>query len=168
MMLTGRVTEPQADALKAWAEKAGLPLYQATVRALELGIAALAEPQSGEPVQAAPASLDSEAIEALRASIEKMIERHDAQADMLSQIVMRADLNDRLTQRALYAAGAAYAAALAGPRSRATRTGYSRASSPRCRKGMTCNEHDTADFRRADSATRIADKPYQLSSTKRD
>ena len=101
MMLTGRVTEPQADALKAWAEKAGLPLYQATVRALELGIAALAEPQSGEPVQAAPASLDSEAIEALRASIEKMIERHDAQADMLSQIVMRADLNDRLTQRAL-------------------------------------------------------------------
>ena len=109
MMLTGRVTEPQADALKAWAEKAGLPLYQATVRALELGIAALAEPQSGEPVQAAPA------IEALRASIEKMIERHDAQADMLSQIVMRADLNDRLTQRALYAAGAAYAAALAGP-----------------------------------------------------
>ena len=115
MMLTGRVTEPQADALKAYAESVGLPLYQATVRALELGIAALAEPQSGEPVQAAPASLDSEAIEALRASIESMIERHDAQADMLSQIVMRADLNDRLTQRALYAAGAAYAAALAGP-----------------------------------------------------
>ena len=119
VMLTGRVTEPQADALKAWAEDAGLPLYQATVRALELGIAALAEPHSsngnGEPVQAAPASLDSEAIEALRTSIEKMIERHEAQADMLSQIVMRADLSDRLTQRALYAAGAAYAAALAGP-----------------------------------------------------
>lgn len=114
-MLTGRVTEPQADALKAWAEDAGLPLYQATVRALELGIAALAEPQSGEPVQAAPTSLDSEAIESLRASIENMIERHDAQTDMLSQIVMRANLSDRLTQRALYAAGAAYAAALAGP-----------------------------------------------------
>lgn len=114
-MLTGRVTEPQADALKAYAESAGLPLYQATVRALELGIAALAGPESGEPVQAAPASLDSQAIEALRASIERMIERHEAQADMLSQIVMRADLSDRLTQRALYAAGAAYAAALAGP-----------------------------------------------------
>ena len=114
-MLTGRVTEPQADALKAYAESAGLPLYQATVRALELGIAALAEPQSGEPVQAAPASLDSEAIESLRASIEKMIARHEAQGDMLSQLAMRADLSDRLTQRALYAAGAAYAAALAGP-----------------------------------------------------
>lgn len=115
VMLTGRVTEPQADALKAYAESAGLPLYQATVRALELGIAALAEPQDGEPVQAAPASLDSDAIESLRASIEKMIERHETQDDMLSQIVMRADLSDRLTQRALYAAGAAYAAALAGP-----------------------------------------------------
>ena len=115
VMLTGRVTEPQADALKAYAESAGLPLYQATVRALELGIAALAEPRDGEPVQTAPASLDSEMIEGLRASIESMIERHEAQADMLSQIVMRADLSDRLTQRVLYAAGAAYAAALAGP-----------------------------------------------------
>ncbi|WP_239807056.1 hypothetical protein [Croceicoccus hydrothermalis] len=114
-MLTGRVTEPQADALKAYAENAGLPLYQATVRALELGIAALAGPQDGEPVQAASASLDSDTIEGLRLSIENMIERHEAQADMLSQIVMRADLSDRLTQRALYAAGAAYAAALAGP-----------------------------------------------------
>lgn len=119
VMLSGRVTQPQADALQAWADEAGLPLYQATVRALELGIAALSGPSntsgSSSPVQTAPASLDSAAIESLRSLIESMAARSEAQSDMLSQLAMRADLSDRLTQRALFAAGAAYAASLAGP-----------------------------------------------------
>jgi hypothetical protein len=101
VMLTGRVTDAQAAALKSYAADVGLPVYQATVRALELGIAILVGGRGAEPAQAAPASVSAGEIDALREAI-----------DRLSQ---RAELSDRLTQRTLYAAGAAYAAALAGP-----------------------------------------------------
>lgn len=101
VMLTGRVTEPQAAALRGYAEEAGLPLYQATVRALELGIAALVGARDFEPVQTAPASLTDDGNGELREAIERL--------------ALRVELSDRVIQRTLYAAGAAYAAALAGP-----------------------------------------------------
>lgn len=101
VMLTARVTDAQAAALKSYAAEVGLPLYQATVRALELGIAALVGGRGAEPVQSAPAGLPVGEIEALREAVERL--------------TVRAELTDRLTQRTLYAAGAAYAAALAGP-----------------------------------------------------
>ncbi|WP_128082139.1 hypothetical protein [Sphingomonas sp. Ant20] len=90
-MLTGRVTDAQAAALKSYAADVGLPVYQATVRALELGIATLVGGRGAEPAQAAPASVSAGEIDALREAI-----------DRLSQ---RAELSDRLTQRTLYAAG---------------------------------------------------------------
>lgn len=104
VMLTARVTDTQAAALKSYAADVGLPLYQATVRALELGIAALVggrgvEPARHDPIPAASAQTGE--IEALR--------------DAVDRLTVRAELTDRLTQRTLFAAGAAYAAALAGP-----------------------------------------------------
>lgn len=104
VMLTARVTDTQAAALKGYAAEVGLPLYQATVRALELGIAALvggrgAELARHDPI--APAGISASEIDALREAVERL--------------TVRAELTDRLTQRSLYAAGAAYAAALAGP-----------------------------------------------------
>lgn len=102
VMLTARVTDTQAAALKSYAADVGLPLYQATVRALELGIAALVGGRGAEPVKHAPAaSVSAGEVEALR--------------DAVGRLTVRAELTDRLTQRTLYAAGAAYAAALAGP-----------------------------------------------------
>ncbi len=104
VMLTARVTDTQAAALKSYAADVGLPLYQATVRALELGIAALVGGRGAEPVRhdtAPPASVSVGEVEALREAVERL--------------TVRAELADRLTQRTLYAAGAAYAAALAGP-----------------------------------------------------
>lgn len=100
--MTARVTEAQATALKTWATDAGLPPYQATVRALEIGIAALVGGKAPVPERAAetkpdPASADE--LAALRAAIEELTDR--------------AALTDRLVQRTLFASGAAYAAALA-------------------------------------------------------
>ena len=100
VMLTGRVTEAQAAALRAHAEAVGLPMYQATVRALELGIAALTGGR--EP----PAPAVDRAI--AQASIMEEVR------SMMDRLATRAELSDRLVQRTLYAAGAAYAAALAG------------------------------------------------------
>lgn len=104
VMLTARVTDTQAAALKSYAADVGLPLYQATVRALELGIAALVGGRGAEPArhdQTPPAGVSASEIEALREAVERL--------------AVRAELADRLTQRTLYAAGAAYAAAMAGP-----------------------------------------------------
>ncbi len=101
VMLTGRVTDTQAAALKSYATEVGLPLYQATVRALELGIATLIGGRGAEPDRAVPAGVSVGEIEALREAVDRLTQR--------------CELSDRLTQRALYAAGAAYAAALAGP-----------------------------------------------------
>ena len=104
VMLTARVTDTQAAALKGYAAEVGLPLYQATVRALELGIAALVGGRGAEPAKADPgtaAGVPAGEVEALREALERL--------------TVRAELTDRLTQRTLYAAGAAYAAALAGP-----------------------------------------------------
>ena len=104
VMLTARVTDSQAAALKSYAAEVGLPLYQATVRALELGIAALVGGRGAEPARHDPtpaASAQTGEIEALREAIDRL--------------TTRAELTDRLTQRTLYAAGAAYAASLAGP-----------------------------------------------------
>lgn len=104
VMLTARVTDTQAAALKSYAADVGLPLYQATVRALELGIAALVGGRGAEPVRHDPApiaSISAGEVEALREAVDRL--------------TVRAELTDRLTQRTLYAAGAAYAAALAGP-----------------------------------------------------
>jgi hypothetical protein len=103
-MLTARVTDTQAAALKSYATDVGLPLYQATVRALELGIASLVGGRGAEQVRHDPVPVadgSTEEIEALREAIDRL--------------TIRAELNDRLTQRTLFAAGAAYAAALAGP-----------------------------------------------------
>ena len=104
VMLTARVTDTQAAALKGYAAEVGLPVYQATVRALELGIAALVGGRGIEPARA-PAAPDAgvspDQVEALREAVERL--------------TVRAELSDRVTQRTLYAAGAAYAAALAGP-----------------------------------------------------
>ena len=105
VMLTGRVTDTQAAALKSYAAEVGLPLYQATVRALELGIATLVGGRGAEPERVVPAGVSAGEIEALREAIDRLTQR--------------AELSDRLTQRTLYAAGAAYAAALAGPGSNA-------------------------------------------------
>ncbi len=104
VMLTARVTDSQAAALKGYAAEVGLPLYQATVRALELGIAALVGGRGAEPATADPGAATGVVageVEALRDAVERL--------------TVRAELTDRLTQRTLYAAGAAYAAALAGP-----------------------------------------------------
>ena len=103
-MLTARVTDTQAAALKSYAADVGLPLYQATVRALELGIALLVGGRGAEPVRHDPVpavGAPAEEIEALREAVDRL--------------TTRAELTDRLTQRTLFAAGAAYAAALAGP-----------------------------------------------------
>ena len=104
VMLTARVTDTQAAALKSYAADVGLPLYQATVRALELGIASLVGGRGAEPARHDPtstASLSAGEVEALREAVDRL--------------TVRAELTDRLTQRTLFAAGAAYAAALAGP-----------------------------------------------------
>lgn len=104
VMLTGRVTDTQAAALKGYAADVGLPLYQATVRALELGIAALVGGRGAEPAGSdgsAATVPNSPDVEALREAIERL--------------TTRSELTDRLIQRTLYAAGAAYAAALAEP-----------------------------------------------------
>lgn len=104
VMLTGRVTDTQAAALKGYAADVGLPLYQATVRALELGIAALVGGRGAEPAgfdSTATALPNSPDVEALREAI--------------NRLTTRSELTDRLIQRTLYAAGAAYAAALAEP-----------------------------------------------------
>lgn len=104
VMLTARVTDTQAAALRGYAAEVGLPLYQATVRALELGIAALIGGRGAEPASAdanpAP-SVGVGEVEAIREEVERL--------------TVRAELADRLTQRTLYAACAAYAAAMAGP-----------------------------------------------------
>lgn len=104
VMLTARVTDSQAAALKSYAADVGLPLYQATVRALELGIAALVGGRGAAPAETPkgpdPVTSDSE-LATLREAVDRL--------------TVRAELTDRLTQRTLYAAGAAYAAALAGP-----------------------------------------------------
>ena len=104
VMLTARVTDTQAAALKSYAADVGLPLYQATVRALELGIAALVGGRGASPEDnlKGPDLVTSDPeLAALREAVDRL--------------TVRAELTDRLTQRTLYAAGAAYAAALAGP-----------------------------------------------------
>ena len=104
VMLTARVTDAQAAALKLYAGEVGLPLYQATVRALELGIAALVGGRGIDAMQAAgtPAGiLPASEVEALREAVDRLS--------------TRAELTDRLVQRTLYASCASYAAALAEP-----------------------------------------------------
>ena len=103
VMLTARVTHTQAAALKSYAGEVGLPLYQATVRALELGIAALV---GGRGIEAAR----SATTPAVQASTEQM----EALREAVDRLTIRAELADKLTQRTLYASGAAYAASLAG------------------------------------------------------
>ena len=100
VMLTGRVMEQQAEALKSYAAKAGMPVYQATVRALELGIAELVGRQTRhEP--------DPENNHIPQAELQIL-------SDAIERLTIRAELNDRLTRQTLYASGAAYAAAMAG------------------------------------------------------
>ncbi len=111
VMLTGRVTDTQAAALRAYADEVGLPLYQATVRALELGIAALIGGRGAAPIATAegdPGVLERGGavasdmdISALREAVERLTDR--------------AELTDRLVQRTLYASCASYAASIAAP-----------------------------------------------------
>lgn len=108
VMLTGRVTDTQAAALKGYAAEVGLPLYQATVRALELGIAALVGGRGATALPGANLDASSGSIVATPAEVEALREA-------VERLTFRAELADRLIQRTLYAAGAAYAAALTGP-----------------------------------------------------
>ena len=103
VMLTARVTDTQAAALKAWAAEAGLPAYQATVRALEIGIAALVGRQDAK----------SEPGVASSASNVAGLARNEAIETALGELFARADRSDALLRQTLFAAGAAYAAALA-------------------------------------------------------
>lgn len=96
VMLSARVTETQAAALRSYAADVGLPYYQATVRALELGIAALV---GGKTEAAMVPVVPPVELDAL----------HDAVGDLLA----RSERTERLLQRTLFAAGAAYAAAMA-------------------------------------------------------
>ena len=99
VMLTGRVTDAQAAALRAHAEAVGLPMYQATVRALEHGIAILTGDRDTPVPTADRVKAPVSELERLRTTIERL--------------TIRAELRDRLVQRALYMSCAAYAAALA-------------------------------------------------------
>ncbi len=106
VMLTGRVTETQAAALRAYADEVGLPLYQATVRALELGIAALIGGRGAAPLEAAqdgPRAGEGIASEMEISALREAVDR----------LTLRAELTDRLVQRTLYASCASYAASLA-------------------------------------------------------
>lgn len=95
VLLSARVTQAQAAVLRAYAEEAGLPLYQATVRALERGIAALVSEH--EAVPAAPSEpIDISSIEEGMGVLQAHIERVG-----------------KIGEQALYAAGAAYAAGVA-------------------------------------------------------
>lgn len=112
VMLTGRVTETQAAALRAYADEVGLPLYQATVRALELGIAALIGGRGAAPIATAedvPGVLErageGQASEAELSALREAVEL----------LTTRAELTDRLVQRTLYASCASYAASIAAP-----------------------------------------------------
>lgn len=107
-MLTGRVTDTQAAALRAYAADVGLPLYQATVRALELGIATLIGGRGAAPLEAAqeaPSALEREASDLELSALREAVER----------LTTRAELTDRLVQRTLYASCASYAASIAEP-----------------------------------------------------
>ena len=104
VMVGTRVTDAQAAALRAYAEDAGLSLYQASIRAMELGIAALVGGRGVEPARA------GNGAEKKSPELELNL-LHEA----VDRLTVRAELSDRLNQRTLYAAGAAYAAALAGP-----------------------------------------------------
>ena len=102
VMLTGRVIDTQAAALRSYAAEVGLPMYQATVRALELGIAVLVGWRGPEPAkleeEGTPYPVHDDLIE-LKEAIDKL--------------TTRAELTDGLVQRTLYMAGAAYSASLA-------------------------------------------------------
>ena len=99
VMLTGRVTNAQAAALRAHAEAVGLPMYQATVRALEHGIAILTGDRETPVTTADRVKAPVSELERLRTTVERL--------------TIRAELRDRLVQQALYMSCAAYAAALA-------------------------------------------------------
>lgn len=104
VMLTARVTDTQAAALKAYATDVGLPLYQATVRALEIGIATLI---GGRGAGELPAPNPPQVVPPID---------HEAVLDGLGALMARADQTDALIRRTLFAAGAAYAAGLAAAR----------------------------------------------------
>ena len=98
VMLTARVTDSQAAALRAYAADVGLPLYQATVRALEIGIATLVGGRREGP-QSEPRASETVSTTAIE--------------DALGELMARADRSDALLRRTLFASGAAYAAGLA-------------------------------------------------------
>lgn len=106
VLLQGRVSETQAATLRAYADEVGLPLYQATVRALELGIAALVTRTATDGAEVATPVAKSGTIDADSASIEAI-------EIALGEIMARSERSDVLLRQTLFAAGAAYAAALA-------------------------------------------------------
>ena len=102
VVLSARVTQTQSDALRAYAAQAGLPFYQATVRALEAGIAILAgSPDADAAPQVEPVNLDriEEGLGLLQAHIERI---------------------GQMSERALFAAGASYAAGVVSAKSAMT------------------------------------------------
>ena len=95
VLLSARVTQAQAAVLRAYADEAGLPLYQATVRALERGIAALVSEHEAVP-DTTSVTFDISSIEEGMGVLQAHIERVG-----------------KIGEQALYAAGAAYAAGVA-------------------------------------------------------
>lgn len=101
VVLGARVTDSQAAALRAYAEQAGLTFYQATIRAVEIGIASLAEERQTDDASPSTDTPPDPELVALRETVDRL--------------ALRAELADRVIQRSLYTSCASYAAALAGP-----------------------------------------------------
>lgn len=115
VVLGARVTDAEAEALRAYAAQTGLTFYQATIRAVEVGIAALTAAADGTPAGVAAAGPSTQAVEDLRETIERLRITVEGLCDTNARLTTHIELTGKVAQRALYAAGAAYAAALAGP-----------------------------------------------------
>lgn len=115
VLLGARVTDAQADALRGYAGEAGVTFYQATVRAIEIGITVLTSGGGTSPGQVPPAGHLVEADKGLRDTVESLRGMIEGLCETNERLAIRTDLITKVAQRGLYAAGAAYAAALAGP-----------------------------------------------------
>ena len=115
VVLGARVTDSEAEALRAYAEGAGITFYQATVQALAAGISTLTSDLKATPTQAPPAANSAETVAGLNDTLNALRSTIEAMSDVITDLKIRAGLSEQVGQRSLYAAGAAYAAALAGP-----------------------------------------------------
>jgi hypothetical protein len=115
VVLGARVTDAEAEALRVYAAQTGLTFYQATIRAVEVGIAALTAAADNTPEAVVPDGLSAQAVQDLRDTIESLRLTVEGLCDTNTRLTTHIELTGKVAQRSLYAAGAAYAAALAGP-----------------------------------------------------